>query len=700
MFADLSELSRNRPAGEDVGGIGHVHSAREHFHTYLQSLDVDRAGLPKTFQAKLAKALGHYGVDRAGPHPRAGRGGLPDLPCPATGGVGRRRSSSRCCASGCAKRHPVRRCASRPAWRWNDWSPLPRYGSRSSPIWPAESCSPGSASRCCAATGPACTPRSVSTCATSTPLRRRRTGPPGSPRWWAAPSHWYDCSGQRLGRDGLDHAPLLEVLTRRYYGNKGITAVRTVDGAGVTFVVAERADSWVVSAAVRFDRLGGALHGLAELASDEDTIDADVYLVWENQPEDPDAMAAALHEVIRAHPLPNQVRRLTTSVAGRAGAVMHHHFTFRPSATGMTEERLIRGLHPYIAQRMQLERLRKFDLTRLPSVGRGRLPVPVRGAGEPVRRPARRVRPGPRPDRAARPRRPAGRAADGRGHHRHLPRLDPPRPVAAAVEGTLQHQPDRRSTSGRRATSPAPSWRRSPGGCCRPPRAPGWRRSCSSPGSGTRRPAQLIKTGSAHLVRRHRRQPTLTDRRAVRRTGRAARRVPAEGAAGQQPQHGLPVRADRHARRASPNTTSTRLMRARPGGPAEGPQQRGDRRRRRHHTDGAPPRGRHQGGAARRPDQVAGRAVRTGVPPGHRRAGPRRADAGAAGVVRAVVRRPDLDGVRAPRTWTGWPPRSSGSSSSPRTAARSTSWWPASTSARSRTGTPRRRCSCTPRASW
>ena len=33
----------------------------------------------------------------------------------------------------------------------------------------------------------------------------------------------------------------------------------------------------------------------------------------------------------------------------------------------MTEERLIRGLHPHIAQRMQLERLRKFDLTRLPS---------------------------------------------------------------------------------------------------------------------------------------------------------------------------------------------------------------------------------------------------------------------------------------------------------------------------------------------
>ena len=53
----------------------------------------------------------------------------------------------------------------------------------------------------------------------------------------------------------------------------------------------------------------------------------------------------------------------------------------------------------------------------------------------------------------------------------------------------------------------------------------------------------------------------------------------------------------------------------------------------------------------------------------------------------------------APRTWTGSRPRSSGSWSSPRTAARSTSWWPASTSARSPTGTPRRRCSCTRAAS-
>jgi acetyl-CoA carboxylase carboxyltransferase component len=51
---------------------------------------------------------------------------------------------------------------------------------------------------------------------------------------------------------------------------------------------------------------------------------------------------------------------------------MQHHFTYRPAAPGaegtaLAEDRLIRGLHPQIADRFQLDRLREFDLTRLPS---------------------------------------------------------------------------------------------------------------------------------------------------------------------------------------------------------------------------------------------------------------------------------------------------------------------------------------------
>ena len=154
-------------------------------------------------------------------------------------------------------------------------------------------------------------------------------------------------------------------------------------------------------------------------------------------------MAAALHRVVGAHPLPHQVRRLTTTVAGRGGAVMHHHFTFRPSTTGMTEERLIRGLHPYIAQRMQLERLSKFDLTRLPS------------SDEEVYLFQCVARENPSDDRlvAFAQVRDLTELREHDGRLVALPtaenviatcaRLDPPRAVAAPVEEALQHQPDR-----------------------------------------------------------------------------------------------------------------------------------------------------------------------------------------------------------------------------------------------------------------
>ena len=44
-FADLCELGRNRPGGEEPAG-DRVHSPREYFHSYLHSLDLDREQLP------------------------------------------------------------------------------------------------------------------------------------------------------------------------------------------------------------------------------------------------------------------------------------------------------------------------------------------------------------------------------------------------------------------------------------------------------------------------------------------------------------------------------------------------------------------------------------------------------------------------------------------------------------------------------
>ena len=73
VFADLCELTRNRPHAGDGGPAGDgangaVHSPREYLHTYLHSLDVDRARLPQDFRVRLTRVLAHYGVAGTGPH--------------------------------------------------------------------------------------------------------------------------------------------------------------------------------------------------------------------------------------------------------------------------------------------------------------------------------------------------------------------------------------------------------------------------------------------------------------------------------------------------------------------------------------------------------------------------------------------------------------------------------------------------------
>src|SRR5450631_4463958 len=59
-FADLCELSRNRPTTAEEESDEPVHSPREHFHTYLRSLDLKQERLPDTFRTRLSRVLRHY----------------------------------------------------------------------------------------------------------------------------------------------------------------------------------------------------------------------------------------------------------------------------------------------------------------------------------------------------------------------------------------------------------------------------------------------------------------------------------------------------------------------------------------------------------------------------------------------------------------------------------------------------------------
>jgi acetyl/propionyl-CoA carboxylase alpha subunit/acetyl-CoA carboxylase carboxyltransferase component len=380
IFADLSELSRNKPgrpvangSGADESGLA-VHSPREYFHSYLQSLDVERAGVPEGFQARLLRMLGHYevtGLDRS-----------PELETAVfriflaqqrmAGDVAiisellRQWQASAPPAeplrerAGLALEHLIEATQVRfPAvsdlargvvFRWFAQPLLRRNRARVYAAVRADlrylDRNPDAADRA---------DRIQAMVSSAEPLVR--------------------LLGQRINRAAGDHAPLLEVLTRRYYGNRRLSSVTARDVASCRVVTAQLAHqggvSLVAATATDVARLPDALRAVSELAAQapDRGMVADVYVAWEDQPEG-DALAAAVTGLLTARPFPAGLDRITVTVAGTGGSAMHHHFTFRPDGAGSgndAEDRLIRGLHPQVAERLQLGRLREFDLTRLPS---------------------------------------------------------------------------------------------------------------------------------------------------------------------------------------------------------------------------------------------------------------------------------------------------------------------------------------------
>ena len=153
--------------------------------------------------------------------------------------------------------------------------------------------------------------------------------------------------------------------TRDVAGCRFVTAeyggTATADG-GVTLIAATAAS--LAGPAGRDRRLAGRWPRRPRTAAWSPTCTSPA----EGEP-DADALAARLGELLAAAApgCPGRLARITVTVAGASGAAMQHHFTFRPDGAGFAEDRLIRGLHPQVAERLQLDRLREFDLTRLPS---------------------------------------------------------------------------------------------------------------------------------------------------------------------------------------------------------------------------------------------------------------------------------------------------------------------------------------------
>ncbi|WP_407561146.1 carboxyl transferase domain-containing protein [Streptomyces sp. 184] len=372
VFADLTELSRNKPEREEIPAETWVRSPREYFHTYLQSLDAERAGLSPVFQERLTRVLGHYGLDSLDRTPALEEAVFRIFLARQAAGA------DVAVVTGLLQ-------------RWLDEEPPPAE-LRQAVSQALEHLLRATQLRFPAVGGLA---RSLVFRWFAQPLLRSARAevytrvrehlahldahPDAADRderiadMVASPESLMQLLGERIDRAGTDPDPLLEVLCRRAYRDHGLSGVRCESIGGRPFVLGsydlDGTSHRLLVTVSDYDDLAAAASTAAEVAAaepDSTAVVAEFYLNWTDPPADADGMAAALRTTLSAASLPGSLHRITTTIAGRGGAAPHHH-TFLPTANGLVEDKLMRGMHPLIGQRLLLRRLRNFDLTRLPS---------------------------------------------------------------------------------------------------------------------------------------------------------------------------------------------------------------------------------------------------------------------------------------------------------------------------------------------
>ncbi len=373
-FADLAELSRNRPADSEVHTELRVHSSKEHFHTFLQSLDPDRSGLPPEFRDRLLRVLGHYGItelDRTDALEEAvfrvflaQQRWSPEVSL-ATALLGRwideappmgylasqARSVLERLGRATQLRFPVVGDLARSVrFRWFDEPPV-------------------SAERAAVLAG---VRDEIALLAADPDL------PDAEERieaLAAIPEQIVRFLAERLEEGVSAPEPMLEVLARRHYLEFDLSHLATPVVDGRPFVTAdyvlEGRPTRLVSTIGTYeefeDASGPLAHAisaqLAERPSGSEAV-VEVYLHWPGAPESADETSAALLPLVSALPFLRDVRRLTVATCSGAKRPVGY-FAFRATEQGVTEDDLVRGVHPMVGRRLHLWRLRNFDVTRL-----------------------------------------------------------------------------------------------------------------------------------------------------------------------------------------------------------------------------------------------------------------------------------------------------------------------------------------------
>jgi len=174
------------------------------------------------------------------------------------------------------------------------------------------------------------------------------------------------------------HQLMLEIVTTRYYRGQTLTKFRDVPIDGCAGISAEYEDNGrhvhVFSTNTEYVRLSDAARALfpciQEVPADHDIV-IDFYAWNPEFMSDQELVEKDIASVLNQAGFPRTISHIVVAIAGPdrgPGIGGMQHFTYRPSANGYEEAKLVRGIHPMMAERLHLWRLNNFNVERLPSV--------------------------------------------------------------------------------------------------------------------------------------------------------------------------------------------------------------------------------------------------------------------------------------------------------------------------------------------
>ena len=361
VYADVRSLNRPHAGGlDDQDELG---SPQEHLHAFLHSLDAAAEGLPARYVAALERALAHYGVESLERSPALEEAAYRLFLAQ------QRAATAREAVRAILTRHLERAAEMTEVHGDAFRAVLDRLEVTLGPREPALAELVREVRWRCA-DEPAVEAAREATYEEMAGHLAALADPDGTEDREAHLAALVDCPqplAPLLSRRAGDAGPLVEAMTRRYYRIRALERVqqRLVDG--VPFVSADYEHQGLrrhVAATLGGSAdLEAALRALATGARalpEGEVLIADLYAV-RSAPDE-------LRRLVAEADLPAEVARVVCVLVPEHRREAVDVMTFSRGADGtLAEDRRFRGMHPMMAERMDVRRLEEFELERLPS---------------------------------------------------------------------------------------------------------------------------------------------------------------------------------------------------------------------------------------------------------------------------------------------------------------------------------------------